>query len=131
MATLSDDETKILKQLLQLRKRREERVQAQWNLANEQQNQCRLEQQSAYQQWIKCREVLAQISQPQQALDRDELNSLLSERRSDYVDEREKANLVEQWQQRIEQLEQQKSTLLSQKTQLVRGQEKLKEALNG
>ncbi|NOH54245.1 hypothetical protein F0266_15000 [Vibrio coralliilyticus] len=127
---LSSQEIDLIEQLLHVRKRKEERLQAQWNQLNEQQNKCKHEKQRSYQEWLISREALTNPLQTEDVMDRSQLNQLLGEKRSQYIEERSKADSVEDWHKRIEQLEREKSELWSQKTKLIRGQEKLKEVLD-
>ncbi|WFB46695.1 hypothetical protein [Vibrio coralliilyticus] len=127
---LSSQEIDLIEQLLHVRKRKEERLQAQWNQLNEQQDKCKHEKQRSYQEWLVSREALANPLQTEGVMDRSQLNQLLGEKRSQYIEERSKADSVEDWHKRIEQLEREKSELWSQKTKLIRGQEKLKEVLD-
>ncbi|ANW22932.1 hypothetical protein HRJ45_13410 [Vibrio coralliilyticus] len=127
---LSSQEIDLIEQLLHVRKRKEERLQAQWNQLNEQQDICKHEKQRSYQEWLISREALTNPLQTEDVMDRSQLNQLLGEKRSQYIEERSKADSVEDWHKRIEQLEREKSELWSQKTKLIRGQEKLKEVLD-
>ncbi|AIU66845.1 hypothetical protein TW78_16130 [Vibrio coralliilyticus] len=127
---LSSQEIDLIEQLLHVRKRKEERLQAQWNQLNEQQDKCKHEKQRSYQEWLISREALTNPLQTEDVMDRSQLNQLLGEKRSQYIEERSKADSVEDWHKRIEQLEREKSELWSQKTKLIRGQEKLKEVLD-
>lgn len=127
---LSSQEIDLIEQLLHVRKRKEERLQAQWNQLNEQQDKCKHEKQRSYQEWLLSREALTNPLQTEDVMDRSQLNQLLGEKRSQYIEERSKADSVEDWHKRIEQLEREKSELWSQKTKLIRGQEKLKEVLD-
>ncbi|ERB65562.1 hypothetical protein N779_09595 [Vibrio coralliilyticus OCN008] len=130
MMALSSQEIDLIEQLLHVRKRKEERLQAQWNQLNEQQDKCKHEKQRSYQEWLISREALTNPLQTEDVMDRSQLNQLLGEKRSQYIEERSKADSVEDWHKRIEQLEREKSELWSQKTKLIRGQEKLKEVLD-
>ncbi|NOI57366.1 hypothetical protein CKA27_11275 [Vibrio coralliilyticus] len=127
---LSSQEIDLIEQLLHVRKRKEERLQAQWNQLNEQQDKCKHEKQRSYHEWLVSREALTNPLQTEDVMDRSQLNQLLGEKRSQYIEERSKADSVEDWHKRIEQLEREKSELWSQKTKLIRGQEKLKEVLD-
>ncbi|NRF31605.1 hypothetical protein [Vibrio coralliilyticus] len=127
---LSSQEIDLIEQLLHVRKRKEERLQAQWNQLNEQQDKYKHEKQRSYQEWLISREALTNPLQTEDVMDRSQLNQLLGEKRSQYIEERSKADSVEDWHKRIEQLEREKSELWSQKTKLIRGQEKLKEVLD-
>ncbi|WP_099609301.1 hypothetical protein [Vibrio coralliilyticus] len=127
---LSSQEIDLIEQLLHVRKRKEERLQAQWVQLNEQQDICKHEKQRSYQEWLISREALTNPLQTEDVMDRSQLNQLLGEKRSQYIEERSKADSVEDWHKRIEQLEREKSELWSQKTKLIRGQEKLKEVLD-
>ncbi|PAU38706.1 hypothetical protein CKF94_04780 [Vibrio coralliilyticus] len=127
---LSSQEIDLIEQLLHVRKRKEERLQAQWNQINEQQDICKHEKQRSYQEWLVSREALANPLQTEDVMDRSQLNQLLGEKRSQYIEERSKADSVQDWHKRIEQLEREKSELWSQKTKLIRGQEKLREVLD-
>ena len=55
---LSSQEIDLIEQLLHVRKRKEERLQAQWNQLNEQQDKCKHEKQRSYQEWLISREAL-------------------------------------------------------------------------
>ncbi|NOH63187.1 hypothetical protein [Vibrio sp. RE88] len=127
---LSSQEIDLIEQLLHVRKRKEERLQAQWNQLNEQQDKYKHEKQRSYQEWLVSREALTKPLQTEDVMGRSQLNQLLGEKRSQYIEERSKADSVEDWHKRIEQLEREKSELWSQKTKLIRGQEKLKEVLD-
>ncbi|AXN30435.1 hypothetical protein [Vibrio coralliilyticus] len=127
---LSSQEIDLIEQLLHVRKRKEERLQAQWNQLNEQQDICKHEKQRSYQEWLVSREALTNPLQTGDVMDRSQLNQLLGEKRSQYIEERSKADSVQDWHKRIEQLEREKSELWSQKTKLIIGQEKLKEVLD-
>ncbi|NOI29529.1 hypothetical protein [Vibrio coralliilyticus] len=127
---LSSQEIDLIEQLLHVRKRKEERLQAQWNQLNEQQDICKHEKQRSYQEWLVSREALTNPLQTEDVMDRSQLNQLLGEKRSQYIEERSKADSVQDWHKRIEQLEREKSELWSQKTKLIIGQEKLREVLD-
>ena len=127
---LSSQEIDLIEQLLHVRKRKEERLQAQWNQLNEQQDICKHEKQRSYQEWLVSREALTNPLQTGDVMDRSQLNQLLGEKRSQYIEERSKADSVQDWHKRIEQLEREKSELWSQKTKLIIGQEKLREVLD-
>ncbi|WP_100207357.1 hypothetical protein [Vibrio coralliilyticus] len=127
---LSSQEIDLIEQLLHVRKRKEERLQAQWNQLNEQQDKCKHEKQRSYYEWLVSREALTNPLQTEDVMDRSQLNQLLGEKRSQYIEERSKADSVEDWHKRIEQLEREKSELWSQKIKLIKGQEKLREVLD-
>lgn len=127
---LSSQEIDLIEQLLHVRKRKEERLQAQWNQLNEQQDKCKHEKQRSYQEWLISREALTNPLQTEDVMGRSQLNQLLGEKRSQYIEERSKADSVEDWHKRIEQLEREKSELWSQKIKLIKGQEKLREVLD-
>nr|WP_240457130.1 hypothetical protein [Vibrio neptunius] len=116
--------------MLHVRKRKEERLQAQWNQLKAQQDECKREKQKSYQEWLVSRETLANPLQTEDVMDRRQLRQLLGERQNQYMDERSKAESVDDWHKRIEQLEREKLELWTQKTRLIRGQEKLKEVLD-
>ena len=127
---LSDQESPVIRQLLALRKRKEERVQSQLNELRRQQVQCRQEKQRAYESWLESRTRLEETTLPSETLDRACLNRLLAAKHQLYVDERAKAALVDEWQSRIENLAQAQHELREEQASLIRGQEKLKEVLN-
>nr|WP_240457886.1 hypothetical protein [Vibrio neptunius] len=116
--------------MLHIRKRKEERLQAQWNQLKAQQDECQCEKQKSYQEWLVSREALANPLQTEDVMDRRQLKQLLGEKQNQYMDERSKAESVDDWHKRIEQLEREKLELWNQKTRLIRGQEKLKEVLD-
>tara|TARA_B100001057_G_C22529234_1_gene825128 strand:+ start:57 stop:449 length:393 start_codon:yes stop_codon:yes gene_type:complete len=127
---LSDQEIPLIRQLLALRKRKEERVQSHLNELRRQQVQCRQEKQRAYEYWLESRTRLEETTLPSETLDRACLNRLLAAKHQMYVDERAKAALVDEWQSRIENLAQAQHELREEQASLIRGQEKLKEVLN-
>ncbi|MBN3492014.1 hypothetical protein [Vibrio neptunius] len=127
---LSSQDIDLIEQLLHVRKRKEERLQAQWNQLKAQQDECKREKQKSYQEWLVSRETLANPLQTEDVMDRRQLRQLLGERQNQYMDERSKAESVDDWHKRIEQLEREKLELWTQKTRLIRGQEKLKEVLD-
>ncbi|KJY94122.1 hypothetical protein TW84_00275 [Vibrio neptunius] len=127
---LSSQDIDLIEQLLHVRKRKEERLQAQWNQLKAQQDECKREKQKSYQEWLVSRETLANPLQTEDVMDRRQLRQLLGEKQNQYMDERSKAESVDDWHKRIEQLEREKLELWTQKTRLIRGQEKLKEVLD-
>ncbi|MDA0116432.1 hypothetical protein [Vibrio sp. T11.5] len=127
---LSSQDIDLIEQLLHVRKRKEERLQAQWNQLKAQQDECKREKQKSYQEWLVSREKLANPQQTEDVMDRRQLRQLLGEKQNQYMDERSKAESVDDWHKRIEQLEREKLELWTQKTRLIRGQEKLKEVLD-
>ena len=127
---LSDQESPLIRQLLALRKRKEERVQSQLNELRRQQLQCCQEKQRAYESWLESRTRIEETTLPSETLDRACLNRLLAAKHQLYVDERSKAALVGEWQSRIENLAQAQHDLREEQASLIRGQEKLKEVLN-
>ncbi|NOH73267.1 hypothetical protein F0225_18280 [Vibrio pectenicida] len=127
---LTPEENTFIKQLIALRKRKEERLQIRWNKLDEEQINCKNERQIAYQLWSESRELLVISEHPQQPLSRNELNQLLSDRRSQYAQERARAEKIDYWDRRVEQLDTEKAELVRQKSVLIKGQEKLKGVLN-
>ncbi|MER2495591.1 hypothetical protein ABS858_05795 [Vibrio neptunius] len=127
---LSSQDIDLIEQLLHVRKRKEERLQAQWNQLKAQQDECKREKQKSYQEWLVSKETLANPLQTEDVMDRRQLKQLLGEKQNQYMDERSKAESVDDWHKRIEQLEREKLELWNQKTRLIRGQEKLKEVLD-
>jgi hypothetical protein len=127
---LSDQESPLIRQLLSLRKRKEERLQSQLNDLSRQQVTCCQEKQKAYEAWLESRVRLQETTLPSETLDRACLNRLLANKHQLYVDERAKATLVDEWQSRIEKLVQAQQKLRDEQASLIRGQEKLKEVLN-
>ncbi|MBU2898903.1 hypothetical protein [Vibrio hepatarius] len=126
---LTPEESAFIKQLITLRKRKEERLQIQWNNLDEEQINCKKKRQDAYQLWSESRELLVISDQPQQPLSRNELNQLLSEKHSQYAQERSRAEKIDYWDKRVEQLNIEKAELIRQKAVLIKGQEKLKGVL--
>lgn len=49
---LSSQDIDLIEQLLHVRKRKEERLQAQWNQLKAQQDECKREKQKSYQEWL-------------------------------------------------------------------------------
>ena len=69
---LSSQEIDLIEQLLHVRKRKEERLQAQWNQLNEQQDICKHEKQRSYQEWLVSREALTNPLQTGDVMDRSQ-----------------------------------------------------------
>lgn len=119
----------FIKQLIALRERKEEKLQAQWRTLVEEQNNCRKERQLAYLLWSVSRAVLVELKLDDILLTRNELTQLVSDKRSQYEQERARAESIDYWDKRVAQIEHQKAELTRQKTVLIRGKEKLKRFL--
>ncbi|GLT18649.1 hypothetical protein GCM10007938_24300 [Vibrio zhanjiangensis] len=127
---LTRQEKLFIRQLIALRKRKEEKLQAQWKTLDEEQNNCREERILAYQLWNESRAVLVASNADDKLLTRNELTQLISDKRSQYLQERSRAESIDYWDKRVEQIEHQKAELTRQKAILIRGQEKLKGVLD-
>ncbi|MYM58543.1 hypothetical protein GTG28_04835 [Vibrio sp. OCN044] len=127
---LTDKETSFIRQLISIRKRKEEKLLAQWRKLDEEQNKVKAERIQVYQLWSESRATLVDSEVNDNLLTRNELNQLVSDKRSQYTQERSKAESITYLDKRIAQIECEKTELIRQKALLIRGQEKLKGVLN-
>ena len=127
---LTDKETSFIRQLISIRKRKEEKLLAQWRMLDEEQNKVKAERIQVYQLWSESRATLVDSEVNDNLLTRNELNQLVSDKRSQYAQERAKAESIIYLDKRIEQIECEKAELIRQKISLVKGQEKLKGVLD-
>ncbi|CAM3676326.1 hypothetical protein [Vibrio aquimaris] len=127
---LTVKETSFIRQLISIRKRKEEKLAAQWRKLDEEQNKVQAERIQVYQLWSESRAALVDSEVNDNLLTRNELNQLVSDKRSQYAQERAKAESIIYLDNRIDQIEREKTELIRQKTLLIRGQEKLKGVLN-
>lgn len=127
---LTDKETSFIRQLISIRKRKEEKLLAQWRKLDEEQNKVKAERIQVYQLWSESRATLVDSEVNDNLLTRNELNQLVSDKRSQYAQERAKAESIIYLDKRIEQIECEKAELIRQKISLVKGQEKLKGVLD-
>ena len=127
---LTAKETSFIRQLISIRKRKEEKLLAQWRRLDEEQNKVKAERIQVYQLWSESRATLVDSEVNDNLLTRNELNQLVSDKRSQYAQERAKAESIIYLDKRIEQIECEKAELIRQKMSLVKGQEKLKGVLD-
>ena len=127
---LTAKETSFIRQLISIRKRKEEKLLAQWRKLDEEQNKVKAERIQVYQLWSESRATLVDSEVNDNLLTRNELNQLVSDKRSQYAQERAKAESIIYLDKRIEQIECEKAELIRQKISLVKGQEKLKGVLD-
>ncbi|WP_114785712.1 hypothetical protein [Vibrio tetraodonis] len=127
---LTAKETSFIRQLISIRKRKEEKLLAQWRRLDEEQNKVKAERIQVYQLWSESRATLVDSEVNDNLLTRNELNQLVSDKRSQYAQERAKAESIIYLDKRIEQIECEKAELIRQKISLVKGQEKLKGVLD-
>ncbi|WP_341660794.1 hypothetical protein [Vibrio sp.] len=127
---LTPEESIFIRQLIAVRKRKEEKLLAQWRKLDDEQRQVLAERELAYQLWSESREILVDSKLDGNLLTRSELNQLLTDKRSQYAQERARAESIDYLDKRIEQIECEKAELIRQKISLVKGQEKLKGVLD-
>ncbi|MCG7490129.1 hypothetical protein MHN79_11560 [Vibrio sp. Of14-4] len=127
---LTAKEASFIRQLISIRKRKEEKLLAQWRKLDEEQNKVKAERIQVYQLWSESRAALVDSEVNDNLLTRNELNQLVSDKHSQYTQERSKAESIIYLDKRIAQIECEKAELIRQKALLIRGQEKLKGVLN-
>ena len=127
---LTPEESIFIRQLIAVRKRKEEKLLALWRKLDDEQRQVLKERELAYQLWSESREILVDSKLDDNLLTRSELNQLLTDKRNQYAQERAKAESIDYLDKRIKQIECEKAELIRQKISLVKGQEKFKGVLD-
>ena len=115
---LTDKETSFIRQLISIRKRNgstEEKLLAQWRKLDEEQNMVKAERVQVYQLWSESRAALVDSEVNDNLLTRNELNQLVSDKRSQYTQERSRAESIIYLDKRIAQIECEKTELIRQK----------------
>ena len=90
---LTDKETSFIRQLISVRKRKEETASSVRKL-DEEQNKVKAERIQVYQLWSESRAALVDSEVNDNLLTRNELSQLVSHKRSQYTQERSKAESI-------------------------------------